>query len=353
MTRRLLWALNHRTLMPDEVGLLRGLGWAVYTPRVLPRGEQSTKVEDWPDETLGVPDEALAVLNAHPFYERNWSPTLAYVINRFFDVVVSAYYPSCYVSAVRLFRGMVIGRVFGRESVRSYSELAASWGVPGLEEAEAAMGDRLVFGPSADGIADNEPPAVAARAVTLPLPPPGWALRAAGTWTGEERRLQFLCPLIATHPYYGALYRTIKANFGDLPHVIFGKQSAPVEDPCVLPMLSEDDLLDLYARSRAFLYLSREPRHLHYSPLEAMVVGAPVLYLRGSRLDIEAGTDLPGACGDLAEMRAKARDLLDDGGSLAREVRDGQKLILSRYSAEAARDAWRSVLDRVPRREAA
>ena len=50
MSRRLIWMLNHRTLMPDEVGLLRGLGWAVYTPRILPKGGRSTVVEDRLDE---------------------------------------------------------------------------------------------------------------------------------------------------------------------------------------------------------------------------------------------------------------------------------------------------------------
>ncbi len=353
MARRLLWALNHRTLMPDEVGILRSLGWAVYTPRIVPRGARSSIVEPELDPALELPAGAADVLNAHPFYERRWSPTLTSIFNRYVDVGVTAYYPSCYVSAVRHFAGTVISRVFGREGNACYADLVRSWGLADLEAAESAMGERLVFGEATTGLADVEPPSVATRAVTLPLPPPGWVQRAADTWTGGDSRLQFVCPSINSHPYYGAIYRTIKANFGDLPHVIFGKQPAPVDDPCVSPPLSDDGLIALYARSSAFLYLSPEPRHLHYSPIEAMTVGTPVLYLRDSRIDRESGGTLAGACADLVEMRDKACRLLAKDATLAEQIRIDQRKILSRYRRAASSEAWRELLNRVPRKAAA
>ena len=56
-----------------------------------------------------------------------------------------------------------------------------------------------------------------------------------------------------------------------------------------------------------FVYPHTEPRHVHYSPLEAMVVGTPTLYLRGALIGVLTdGADLPGACADIAEMHAKA-----------------------------------------------
>jgi hypothetical protein len=350
MPRRLIWILNHRTLMPDEVGLLRGLGWAVYTPRIVPKGGRSSVVEDRIDESLDMPADALDLLNSFPFYERQWSPSLSLVINRYFDVCVTAYYPSSYVSAVKRFRGMVVARCFGRERTANYHRYVSDWRVPGLEAAEAAMGDRLVFGPTEDGITEMEPPHVAARGFTLPLPNPGWVRRGAGTWTGQDAHLLFLCPCIATQPYYAAFHKTIKEQFGDLPHFIFGKQLAPVNDPCVLPTLTDDELIGRYGRCRAFLYLSPEARFLHYSPLEAMVVGAPVLYLKGSRLDREARAELPGACVDLAEMRTKARALLSGDEALSAAIRAAQPRILSRFSDDAARDAWKALLARAPGR---
>lgn len=353
MARRLLWALNHRTLMPDEVGILRGLGWAVYTPRIVPRGARSSIVETELDPALELPAEAAAVLNAHPFYERRWSPTLASILNRYFDVVVTAYYPSCYVSAVRNFAGTVISRVFGREGNACYSDLVRSWGLADLEAAEASLGERLVFAQATSDLSEVEPAVVAARSVTLPLPPPGWVQGTADTWTGTASRLQFVCPSINAHPYYGAIYRTIKASFGDLPHIIFGKQPTPVDDPCVSPTLTDEALIELYARSSAFLYPSPEPRHVHYSPIEALTVGTPVLYLRGSRLDRESGGNLAGACADLAEMRDKACRLLANDNGLAEKIRGDQRAILSRYSLAASREAWRELLGRVPRRAAA
>ena len=119
-----------------------------------------------------------------------------------------------------------------------------------------------------------------------------------------------LCPEIAASPYYQAIYDAMKADFGTLPHAIFGRQSQPVDDAAVLPYLSEADLFAMYAAAPVMVYPSAEPRHVHYSPVEAMIVGTPVLYRRGALLDRLAGTTLPGACVDADELRAKAGRLL-------------------------------------------
>ena len=106
--RRLFWCLNHRTLMEDETRILRSLGWSVFTPRILPRGieARSTKVEREPDDAaLNIPSKALDFLKGFPYYERIWSPTLAHIINRYFDVVVTPFYYPTFSSAVRHFGG--------------------------------------------------------------------------------------------------------------------------------------------------------------------------------------------------------------------------------------------------------
>jgi hypothetical protein len=345
--RRILWVLNHRRLMPDELGILRSLGFAVFTPRVLPSGTdwRSTAVEENPDrEALRLPPETLALLERYRFYERPWTPTLASILNEHFEAVVTALYPAPFISAVRHFRGRVIARAFGREGDANYASWIAAWQQPGLEDAIAALGSRYVFGQAYPVLAEVERPPHARRAVTLPLPAPGWVAPAAGSWTGEGRDLLFLCPLIGASDYYEAVYRRIKQVAGDIPHRIFGHQTAPVHDPAVLPPTDDAALLSLYASTAAFVYPAVEPRHLHYSPLEAMMVGAPVLYLRGALLDRMAGEALPGACAGLDEMRAKAAALARGDTALSAAIRAGQPSLLARFAPDAARAAWRRLL---------
>jgi glycosyltransferase involved in cell wall biosynthesis len=146
--------------------------------------------------------------------------------------------------------------------------------------------------------------------------------------------------------YYQAIYERDKRDFGDFPHLFFGRQLGPVNDAAVLPYLTDSALLDLYAATPVFIYPSTEPRHVHYSPLEAMVVGAPVLYRRGTLIDLLAGADLPGACADIVEMREKARRLLAGDKVLADAIRATQERVLGTFAVNLIRQQWTAVLAR-------
>lgn len=67
--RRILWALNRRTLMPHEVRILRDLGFVVFMPRVLPRGtdDRSTAVETTSHGVgLQIPPKTLCCTGIEP-----------------------------------------------------------------------------------------------------------------------------------------------------------------------------------------------------------------------------------------------------------------------------------------------
>jgi glycosyltransferase involved in cell wall biosynthesis len=110
--------------------------------------------------------------------------------------------------------------------------------------------------------------------------------------------------------------------------------------------MDDEDLIRLYAGCSVFVYPSSEPRHVHYSPLEAMVVGAPVLYRKDSLIDMIAGEPLPGRCTDTDEMRAKAQALLTGDRALADEVRAAQHIVVAAFALDVARDQWAAALDR-------
>lgn len=346
---RLLWILNHKTLMPDEVGIIRSLGWQVFTPKVLPRGfdSRSSSLER-SDDHLGIAPEALDVLKRHRFYERHWPPTVSSIINQYFDVVVTAFYQESFASAVHDFDGLIIARAFGREGSSNYEQLISHWDTQ-LLRAISQLRDRFVFGQAYDNISSVEGATLRSRAITLPLCAPSWVSPAAGNWHGSEPCVLFFCPMIATIPYYREIFDRIKRDFADVPHIIFGKQQSVVEDPTVRGNVSDSDLRDLYAACRLFVYPSVEERHLHYGPIEAMIVGAPVLYFKGTMLDTQAGGPTAGACTDIHEMRAKTFSLLSGDRALAREIQQSQQRVLSRFDSGRTRGAWAAVLAKARR----
>ena len=116
------------------------------------------------------------------------------------------------------------------------------------------------------------------------------------------------------------------------------------DDPALLPYLSDAQLTQAYISTPVFVYPSTEPRHVHYSPIEAMVIGAPVLYRRGALIDILAGRPLPGACADTAEMRANASRLIRGDDSFAREIKESQVVVVKKFSLETAARQWANTL---------
>jgi hypothetical protein len=347
--RRILWIVNHKTLMSGEVPLLRSLGFEMFVPKVVPihdRSFRSAGVTHDYDAALDLAPAALRVLNHENFFERCWAPTVTQIINRYFDVIVChfTYYTTPLREAALKFQGLLIARAFGREHPRTYSEFQTWVPHPSLLEDIRSLGRRFIFAQAYDNLAEIEEFPLRSRAHTITVPLPKFTFKAANTWTGSGSNALFLCPAIGDNGHYKGIYLAIKRDFGDLPHVIFGSQIGPVRDPAVLPYLSDDALVDLYKSTPVFIYPSSEPRHLHYSPLEAMVVGAPVLYLEGGLIDRLAGARLPGACANVLEMKMKARRLIEGDRVLAETIQSNQTRVLETFAPEVVRRQWAAAL---------
>src|SRR4051812_41278671 len=116
--RRLIWIVNHRTLLPAEIPIFLELGYEVFIPTIVPSHDpafRSSVVTFEYDATLTLPPESLALLNEFDFYESPWTPAVTQLINDEFDVVVSSLslYTTPLAEAARHFQGTLIARVFG------------------------------------------------------------------------------------------------------------------------------------------------------------------------------------------------------------------------------------------------
>ncbi len=354
--RRLLWIVNHKTLMPAEVPILRDLGWEVFIPKIVPShdaGYRSSIVTSEFDVDLSIPRTALTILNEHDFYTKPWSMTLDGIINKYFQVVIStvSYYTYPLYEAVNKFDGLTIARVFGREQPLTYTQILS--GKHAMIDPRHAdllndirqIGARFVFGQAFDNLAEVEADVLKDRASTLTVPLPRWIFNRKRTWSGGGDHALFICPSISDNGYYHAIYKGLKENFGDIPHRIFGRQNSPVEDPHVLPYLADEDLIAMYQNAPVFCYPHTEPRHVHYSPLEAIVIGTPVLYLAGSLMDeLAHKAPLAGRCSNVAEMKQKALQLLQGDQALAESIRQVQERILNPFAPELAYQQWSRVL---------
>ena len=352
MAKRCLWIVNHKTLMPIELALLQSFGYEVYSPKIVPNdpGYRSAIVDYSWDTTLTLDRYIIEYLNRHPFYEEQWSPTLTDIINENFDLLITSWsgYTTPLFESIRKFKGNTVARVFGRENPARYSDF-----IP-LAIDSAILIDRIEsgaskfwFGQAFDNLSEIEHKAVQAKALNLPVGLPGDFFEHENSWIGDSEKALFLCPNIEDSEYYGNIYRNIVSDFSLLPMQIFGRQIKRPDDDRVLPYMSDSDLVELYQHARLMIYPSTEPRHLHYSPLEAMIIGTPVLYKSGGLLERLAQDTLPGQCNTAEEFNEKAERILKGDENLIEAIRNTQKLILTRLSDKEVHRQWSEALKKI------
>jgi glycosyltransferase involved in cell wall biosynthesis len=339
--RRALWLINHSTLRKFEVPLLESLGYEVYLPKLFPydEGNLSASIDFSRDATLTIPSEALATLNAHNFY-LGMTPAVADICNQYFDVAFLGFFPEQLAGLIRDFKNVVVMRPFGLSNGVTYTNVTAeSLGYFFLGELQKAK-DRFWFGQAYEHLAEVESGVYRQRALTLPLGLDD--ARITNEWTGTDPKVLFVCPRIGSSPYFHYIYQNFRKNFGDLPYLVGGAQPIDVADPSVVGHLSRADYDRMMRETRVMYYHSREIRHLHYHPLEAVRIGMPLVFMAGGMLDILGGKQLPGRVSSEEHAHKMLKRILNNDQQLILEIRESQPALLHTITKEYCEPIWRS-----------
>ncbi|MBV8669490.1 MAG: hypothetical protein JOZ28_09775 [Candidatus Eremiobacteraeota bacterium] len=341
--KRVLWLLNHKTLMPYEVGLLQDLGFEVFTPKVLPPTEEyrSCAVDFAPDARLTIPQRCLEQLNAFNFYTDTWSPQITALVNRYFGTAFVVVHRHLLSEVVDKFEGHIVLRAFGLpDATLSYVRaVEAMYGAKILSKIYA-LGNRFWFGQGYEQLQECEPALFAHRAVFLPFGLPASAGRNANHWNGSVKKILFMCRWVVTDPYYADVYERFKREFGDLPHLIVGSQDVAVEDASLMGYVSDKELQRLFQDCAVLYYHSREPRHVHYYPVEAATVGMPVVFYNDSLLGRLTKRPMAGGVDTAAQAREMVERILAGDRAVIDSVRRDQQHIVSFFSDVHCRSAW-------------
>lgn len=341
--KRVLWLLNHKTLMPYEAQLLSELGYEVFTPKIIPNAPdfRSGTVDFGFDSTLTIPQHVLSKLNQFNFYETVWPPEIVSLLNRYFGTIYVIPHGLQAKEAIQKFAGQIMLRAFGLDNSRPYAHfLKLVYGSEILADI-AALGDRFWFAQGYEQLVECEPPLIADRAIYLPIGVPASFGKTANSYTGVEKRVLFVCPNCVANPYYAAIYAKFKEDIGDLPHVIVGAQDVPVDDPHMLGFVSNEELIRLYQDSAVLYYHSTEPRHVHYSPIEAAINGMPVVYFAESLLGRMTPEIRLGRCASLDEARRCIERILVGDRAYSDALRNQQRTMTRKFSDEYCKAVWK------------
>jgi len=344
-SKRILWLINHTTLRAFEIPMLRSFGYEIYLPKIFPSDEanRSASVSFDYDDTLTIPAEDLEALNRHDFYSQNLPPAIREIINKYFGIAIIAFFPKMLEEMVYHFNGHMFLRAFGLAGDTQYTAIIQQMLGDNFLLRLRNLGSRFWFAQAYPNLAEIEPH-LKSRAVFLPLGLPNspLTLEDKNQWVRNMNKILFVCPRINSSPaYYGRIYHAFKKHFGDLPHLIAGAQPVPVDDINVAGFQPRSQLDECLHTFKVMFYHSQEPRHLHYHPIEAVVAGMPLIYMRGGMLDQLGGENQPGACHDFAEAREKICRILDGDKKFTDEVLFKQRILAEPFTYEFVSKEWK------------
>ena len=332
--------------MPYEAQLLVRLGFEVFTPKVIPASSdfRSGATDFAYDASLTIPERALMRLNEFNFYEEVWPADIVTIVNRYFRTVFTIPYKKQIPEVLDKFEGQVVLRAFGLDNTLTYKDvLSNTYGYDSLGKIHN-LGDRFWFGEGYEQLRECEPPLLAERALFLPIGVPEAFYKNANQWNGSIKKILFVCPNVVSNPYYAAVYEQFKKEFGDLPHVIVGAQDVKVNDSSMLGYVTDEELDQLYLACAILYYPSTELRHVHYSPLEAVISGMPIVFFRNSLLGRLSEGSTPGCVGSFDEARTIIKRVIDGDLKLSEWLRKGQRNVSYKFSDAYCRTTWEKSL---------
>ncbi len=326
--------------------MLKRIGFKeIYLPKVIPQdvGFRSADIDFTEDANLTIDPELLGLMNSINWY-RPVSPEIWQRVSQDFDIAFFiGYDPKAVTALLRHFEGAAIWRAYGLNGDASYSQLARR--APETETLIKQARGRFWLGQAYDNLAEIEDEPIASRAIHLPL---GMANAATNDqWEGGDPRLLFVCPDIIFNSYYRKVYDDFRHDIGDLPHAIGGAQPLKVSDPNVLGFLPLAEHRSNMRRMSAMFYHSREPRHVHFHPFEAVQAGMPLVFMAGGLLDRLGGRELAGRAETIDQARGMLRRLLSGERGLIDSIRDTQPRLLECMKADNCVGDWERGFDRV------
>lgn len=345
--QRVMWLLNHRTARAFDVGQLQALGFReIFLPKRMPKSElySSGDVDHSLDSELTIPASELAVLNAANWYDGAGSEAWK-VANRHFQIAIARASPSQIEDVTRNFSGAIVARASGLGGRSNHATLWRQKLGTGVIERIVRLGSRFWFGQAYSHLHEIEHDILQQRRCYLPL---GLAdATPDDRWTGEDARVFFVCPRIASNSHFASRFQKFANDFAGIPFLVGGSQPLPVLDLRVLGFLTREEYEARVRTLRVMYYDSTERYHVHYHPFEAVRLGMPLVFMGGGLLDLLGGEKLPGRARTVKEARRKIERILRGDRTLIDAIRNSQLKLLEPMRPEVCAPAWQKAFERI------
>jgi glycosyltransferase involved in cell wall biosynthesis len=339
---RILWVGCHKLLVNTELIELRKMGFEVYRPQYLTDiYDQSAVLEKDTNPSTLSPD-ILAILDTTNFFYENVSAETASIINDVFDVCVVTISPNWLKSIVSAFKGKIIFRTYGQPYL-----LSTEFETIGLTK-DLMNRPNFYFLPHSLNSLEFEHAWLTHRAEEVPYWIGEDVFELENTWSTEHSNGVFglLCPNIE-NAYYQNHYAYLKKNFKRKFYKVFGVQKSTQTDSWVIGTLERKDLLASFQKLSGFQYTYSEKNTCYLPPIEAAVIGVPILYPKGSLFSKYIGHGGPGEWETETQANALAQRVLNRDINLIERILAAQAKVKDLYRSELCKPIFREVISKI------
>jgi hypothetical protein len=321
---------SHPGLVNGEIKLLKELGYRIYIPKKDNQLEKDTSVYN----NIDIDYNKIVILdNFNPYTDEPTDELIDIITSEFDIIFVTLLSMKLVHKLVKKSNMPIIIRIFGKAGNHNYYD----------SYKEISEYQNVYFGMGYKEMLEVEPEDSRYKYIYLPLPENYLYESYRNTWQNKTGKIMFVCSYIDESSYYKNIYDNFKSNFGDLPHMIYGRQGIfngvksdigeiVKNDSSIIPNCPIDTYIKAYQDHSVMYYHSTEERHIHYHPIEAIMIGMPVVFLKNSLLDTLTDMNSIGRCSTNLEAKEKIIRLLNGDTSLSQQIISDNSVILSKIS---------------------
>lgn len=346
----ILYLFAHKTLTEFEVPIITSRGYGVFIPK---KKTSLNKLDSIYDDmykydnslqTISVND--LTMLNDIDWYNNDTILTrqLIDLLNVNFNFIFITLLTSGKLlkQLIKYFKGLIYYRFFGLASTYSYKDMVTNYAFPNV---------KYIFGYNEIYTYEQSLSSFfnANNSIVTPLGCPDHFIKThENTYKGTTNKICFVCSKINQCPYYTNVYNQFVKNVGTkYEYVLLGKNNETLTDNNKFNNLSDDAYFNKMSECKLMYYHSTEPRHLHYHPIEALIIGLPVLFHKESLLNSFL-MNSPGKCNDIDEVHAKIDRILNNDVEFINEIKKEQEKVAYKFKIAHNMNAFDSVIYTAP-----
>lgn len=179
----------------------------------------------------------------------------------------------------------------------------------------------------------------------IPLGIPDYILKYQKTYNPSNNKICFVCSKINNCSYYTKIYNNFINDIGNkYQYTLLGKNNEKLQDPNKMNNLNDDDYYKTISKCKLLYYHSKEKRHLHYHPLEAIIIGIPIIFYEESLLNSYLSNS-PGKCKNINEVYLKIDSVMNNNFDLINKIICEQNKIIERIKIENNKNIFNCILN--------